>query len=112
SDLVDSIIPKMDSHGAKELNIHLFVMKMVDDCHSPEDQALFLQGLSKASGLSEKPMEDRVAYLSALDKDDVFLNILKQRTIRGYLNSEYVMKNKLVCELVRGRYDGAVKVEA
>lgn len=112
SDLVDAIIPKTDSPGAKELNIHLFVMKMVDDCHSPEDQELFLQGLSKASGLSDKPMEDRVAYLSALDKDDVFLNILKQRTIQGYLNSEYVMKNKLVYELVPGRYDGVVKVEA
>lgn len=39
-----------------------------------------------------------------------FFKILKRRTVQGYLNSEYVMKNKLIYELVPGRYDGAVKV--
>jgi hypothetical protein len=48
--------------------------------------------------------------LKALPQDDVFFNILKRRTIQGYKNSEYVMKNKLVYELVPGRYNGAFKI--
>ncbi|MFD1771914.1 gluconate 2-dehydrogenase subunit 3 family protein [Sphingobacterium suaedae] len=112
ANLVDAIIPKTDSPGAKELHIHLFVMKMVDDCHSPEDQKLFIKGLEDASPLAEKPADAVISYLNTLEKEDVFLKILKQRTVQGYLNSEYVMKNKLKYELIPGRYDGAVKVNA
>ncbi|MFD2553789.1 gluconate 2-dehydrogenase subunit 3 family protein [Sphingobacterium tabacisoli] len=110
-DLVEAIIPKTDSPGAKDLNLHLFVMKMVDDCHSPEDQEAFINGLEQARKAGLKTEAERVAYLQNL-KEDVFFNILKRRTLQGYLNSEYVMKNKLIYELVPGRYDGAVKVNA
>jgi len=110
-DLVEAIIPKTDSPGAKELNLHLFVMKMLDDCHSPEDQQAFLAGLKLAKKAELKTDSERLAYLNGLEKD-VFYEILKKRTIQGYLNSEYVMKNKLVYELVPGRYNGAVKVNA
>jgi len=37
---------------------------------------------------------------------------VKRRVIQGYLNSEYIMKNKLKYELIPGRYLGAVKLEA
>lgn len=110
AEFVEAIIPKTDTPGAKELNLHLFVMKMLDDCHSPTDQETFLKGLKDASHLSGKPATDIVAYFDTLDEDDVFFKLLKQRTVQGYLNSEYVMKNKLIYELVPGRYDGAVKV--
>lgn len=109
-DLVESIIPETDSPGAKTLNLHLFVMKMVDDCHSPEDQTAFVDGLKKSKILKGKSQQEIQHYLSALDKEDKFLSILKRRTIMGYQNSEYVMKNKIIYELVPGRYDGAVKV--
>lgn len=110
SDLVEAIIPKTDSPGAKELNLHLFVMKMLDDCHSEADQTAFLQGLVAAHKNCKSG--DAIPYLSALPEEDVFKNILKRRTVQGYLNSEYVMKNKLVYELVPARYDGAVKIDA
>jgi hypothetical protein len=109
-DLVESIIPETDSKGAKSLNLHLFVMKMVDDCHSPEDQAAFVDGLKKFKSVKGKSLEKVQHYLAALDSDDRFLSILKRRTIMGYQNSEYVMKNKIIYELVPGRYNGAVKV--
>lgn len=108
-DLVEAIIPKTDSPGAKDLNLHLFVMKMLDDCHSPEDQEAFINGLEQARKADLKTEVEREAYLQTL-KEDVFFSILKKRTLQGYLNSEYVMKNKLVYELVPVRYDGAVKV--
>lgn len=110
AELVEAIIPKTDSPGAKELNLHLFVMKMLDDCHSPADQEAFLQGLKDASEVSGKSAAEITAYLKTRGEEDVFLKLLKQHSIQGYLNSEYVMKNKLIYELVPGRYDGAVKV--
>lgn len=112
AELVEAIIPKTDSPGAKELNLHLFVMKMLDDCTSPEDQHKFTDGLKAASELKGKTLEEQQAYLKALPEDDVFFKILKRRTVQGYKNSEYVMKNKLVYELVPGRYNGAAKIDA
>lgn len=110
-DLVEAIIPQTDSPGAKALNLHLFVMKMLDDCHSPDDQEAFLKGLKLAKKANLKTESERITYLKGLE-NDLFFDILKRRTLQGYLNSEYVMKNKLIYELVPGRYDGAVKVNA
>jgi len=111
--LVEAIIPKSDSPGAKELKLHLFVMKMVDDCASPADQQFFLDGLKLAEKMRDQPIENVQRYLLDLsEKQDVFFKLLKGRTIQGYKNSEYIMKNKLVYELVPGRYNGSVKIEA
>lgn len=112
AELVEAILPETDSKGAKSLNLHLFVMKMVDDCHSAEDQAAFMDGLKKAKSVKGKSLEEVQNYLAALDSEDRFLSILKRRTIMGYQNSEYVMKNKMIYELVPPRYDGAVKVSS
>ena len=110
AELTESLIPKTDTPGAKDLNLHLFVMKMVDDCASPEEQKAFLDGLKGAETIKGKGLKDMQTYLAALPAEDVFFQLLKRRTVQGYLNSEYVMKNKLVYELVPGRYNGAMKV--
>jgi len=108
--LAEAVIPETDSPGAAILNLHFFVMKMVDDCHSEDDQAMFVKGLADAKQVAGKTQAETLAYLQQLPSGDAFLGILKRRAIQGYLNSEYVMKNKLIYELVPGRYDGAVKV--
>ena len=112
AELTEAIIPKTDTPGAKELNLHLFVMKMVDDCHSPEDIQDFIKGLEKAKTVQGKSSQEIQAYLSKLDKEDRFFSILKSRTIMGYENSMYVMTEKLVYQLVPGKYDGQVKLKA
>ncbi len=112
AELTEAILPKTDSPGAKDLNLHLFVMKMVDDCANPDDQANFLQGLQQAAKSNAKNQQEWQSYLAALPAEDAFVSILKRRTIQGYLNSEYVMKNKLIYELVPSRYNGAVKINA
>jgi hypothetical protein len=53
ADVAETIIPKTDTPGAKELNLHLFVLKMVDDCFSKKDQAAFMAGLDKLSKEAE-----------------------------------------------------------
>lgn len=109
---VDAIIPKSDTPGGVDLNLHLFVMKMVDDCTSPTDQEAFVAGLKRSRKVKDAEAEQMIAYFADLSEDDVFGRILKARTVQGYVQSEYVMTTKLVYELVPGRYNGAVKIEA
>ncbi|TJZ59937.1 gluconate 2-dehydrogenase subunit 3 family protein [Sphingobacterium olei] len=120
AEIVGSIIPESDSVGGKGLNLHLFVLKMVDDCHSEEDQHVFMRGLrawnremKNFSGstfvLADPPQ--RHSYLVTIDQDKAhplsgFFAITKRRVIQGYVNSEYVMKNEVIYELVPGRYNG------
>ncbi len=110
--LVELIIPESDSPGGKSLNLHLFVMKMVDDCASPEQQEAFLSGLKRCHKQAKQDDAQLLAYLQKASEEEEFPKILKARTLQGYLNSEYVMTNKLIYELVPGRYDGAVKINA
>jgi len=53
ADLAETIIPKTkDFIGAKDLRSHEFVLTMVDDCSSPEDQKKFTDGLKAFDKLS------------------------------------------------------------
>ncbi|RKE49377.1 gluconate 2-dehydrogenase subunit 3 family protein [Sphingobacterium detergens] len=114
ADLVDVLIPKTDTPGGKDLNLHLFVIKMVDDCESPENQEKFVSGFNKlrkqlnlANG---KETENKLANLSDKTDEKTFFEIFKSRAIQGYMNSEYVMKNKVIYKLIPGPYNGAVKI--
>lgn len=123
AEIVESIIPETDSPGGKALHLHLFVLKMIDDCHGEEDQQIFVQGIkdwdqemNRFAGTSflRADADQRLSYLMEIEKDKEhplfdFFRMTKRRAIQGYLNSEYVMKNKVVYELVPGRYDGYAK---
>ncbi|PRD49069.1 hypothetical protein C5745_03560 [Sphingobacterium haloxyli] len=124
AELVETIIPSSDTSGGKELLLHLFVLKMVDDCHSPEDQKAFTAGLASFSTyVREQTGEDfmklgvdkRVAFLASLqetENEEVkrFYAMTKRRTIQGYTNSKYVMTDLKKYELVPGRYNGYFKM--
>ncbi|MCS4225056.1 gluconate 2-dehydrogenase subunit 3 family protein [Sphingobacterium sp. BIGb0165] len=114
AELVDVLIPKTDTPGGKDLNLHLFVIKMVDDCESPENQEKFIAGFNKlrkqlnlANG---KETENTLANLADKTDEKTFFEIFKSRAIQGYMNSEYVMKNKVIYKLIPGPYNGAVKI--
>jgi len=127
AEIVETILPHGgDTMGAKDLNLHLFVLKMVDDCHSKEDQQQFLAGISNIDKLSKEKLqksfveastEERLQLLQTidnandLDKDiQKFYHITKSRTIQGFLNSKYVMTDLKQYELIPGRYNGYVRV--
>lgn len=123
-ELVETIIPSSDTPGGKELLLHFFVLKMVDDCHSPEDQEAFITGLSTFSTYSRELMgqdfmklavDKRLVFLESLkevENEEVkrFYGITKRRTIQGYTNSKYVMTDLKKYELVPGRYNGYFKM--
>jgi len=120
--LCETLVPETDSPGAKSLKLHLFVMKMVDDCYKAEDQQMFINGLEKFDAFAkekigksflEASVPEREELLKGIQKDKEkdkaihkFYQITKSKTIQGYLNSEYVMTNLVKYELVPGRYNG------
>lgn len=125
--VADTIIPETDTPGAKELNIHLFVMKMIDDCYEKEVQERFFNGLVQLDKLNEtrygksfesSSVSERLALLTDIqnkkveDKDVLFFfPLMKKLTLDGYLNSEYVMINLIKYELIPARYNGYFPVQ-
>ena len=127
AEICETLIPETDSPGAKSLNLHLFVLKMIDDCYAPVDQQKFISGLEDFTKLAKKQFDQSFIDCSAKQKESLlnnietgesypdelkhFYKILKNRTIQGYLNSKYVMTEKLIYELVPGRYNGYFPVK-
>ncbi|UCE92898.1 MAG: gluconate 2-dehydrogenase subunit 3 family protein [Flavobacteriaceae bacterium] len=121
-DITASIIPNGEIPGALELKVDEFVWVMLDDCFSKEGQEEFLKGLNsfndavtKKSGntfdkLTEK---ERLSILKSLeestpvdenDKVGQFLKTLKQLSVFGYMQSEYIMTEVMPYSLVPGKY--------
>ena len=127
AEIAETMIPKTDTSGAKELNLHLFVLKMLDDCHEPEDQIKFLKGLEEFQDNTQEQFSKSFIKLSRDERQKMlvqvennkaasaelaaFYAIMKRRTIQGYLNSQYVMTNLIKWELVPGRYNAYYPVK-
>ena len=127
-DLTETIIPKTSTPGAKDLSSHLFVLMMVDDCQSKENQQKFLKGLDQFEALSQKqsgtsfiestPIQ-KTALLTAVEgKKDIpeelstFYGMTKRLTIQHFTSSQYFLTKIQVYEMVPGRYHGCVPVKA
>lgn len=126
ADVVETIIPKTSTPGGKELKLHLFALKMLDDCHEEAEQKAFFKGLSYFQDHTEKQFGSTFSKLATAEREQVllameseetpsdaqiFFKVLKRRTIEGYLNSHYVMTNLIKWELVPGRYNGYYPVK-
>lgn len=122
--VVDTIIPATDTPGAKDLNVHLFIQKMVIDCYEKEAQANLSKGLDGLKAKAEKKhgqvfeacsTDERIALLRDMEQSDEtseseFYKLVKGLTVRGYMNSEYVMMNLTNYQAVPGHYYGCVPV--
>jgi len=127
-EIAETIIPRTDTPGAKELNLHLYVLKMLDDCYSDLEQKQFVNGIEQlkdfvhhrhAKSFNKLSITQRQNILLDLEKSKTlspelfaFYTIIKQRTIKGYLNSKYVMTSLIKYELVPGRYNGYFPVKS
>ncbi|HVW97275.1 MAG TPA: gluconate 2-dehydrogenase subunit 3 family protein [Mucilaginibacter sp.] len=133
ADVAETIIPKTDTPGAKDLNLPAFVLKMIDDCFDKKQQRDFLAGLTafrekvkKENGkdFGELDNKKREEILTTIEKDagakggrkpktkddsapdpvTVFYWGVKGQTIFAYTTSQYFMTKQIVYELVPGRY--------
>ena len=118
--VAETIIPKTTTPGAKELNLHLFVMTMVNDCYDKQSQQGFMTGLGLFADLAAKkdtkpfslwPAAQREALLLSIEQKNEypaelnrFYKITKDKTVQGYTQSKFFMTKQIVYEMVPGRY--------
>lgn len=123
-ELTETIIPATDTPGAKAIYAHLFVLKMMDDCHSGKDQEEFMKGMDlferKTRNELGKPFveagqADREKWIAALEKakdNDPALTMFYQRTrgytIEAYTSSKFYLTNVQVYKLVPGKFKGCM----
>lgn len=122
AEIAEILIPKTtDAPGSKDLNLHLFTMKMVDDCHPPDEQQKFITALRTIhkEGLfikwdeekRKKMIMDWLEDEKAPEELRVFMKITKHRVIQGFTNSKFLMSDLGQYELVPGRYNGYFPAE-
>jgi len=76
-DICETIIPKTNTPGSKDLKLHLFVMKMVDDCYKKKDQQAFLTGMGQFKDLVQKKYNKSFSSLSVAEREVVLTAIEK-----------------------------------
>jgi hypothetical protein len=122
AEVVETIIPTTDTPGGKALNLHLFVLKMVDDCHNAGEQKSFIAGLVQLDALAHERFgyefvdcnpDQRLELLVSLKPGKGLpaeliecFKLTKQRTVQGYKISEYVMTKLLPHKMIPDAYDG------
>ena len=125
--VVDTILPATDTKGAKELNVHRFVLKMIDDCYEKEVQDNFVKGLNQVNEIAKKRFGKSFEKGTAPEREEVLKSIdskensnppevlaaypvIKQLTIQGYLTTQYILQEVQGYEFVPGRFNGCVDV--
>ncbi len=123
-ELAGILIPDTGSPGASSISAHLFVLKMMDECHTKEQQQKFLKGMQQLDEAShtacghsfvEAPYKDQAALLTLTedkkmtgDELNYFYGEMKRLSIQAYTTSKYFLTNIQVYELVPGRWHGCV----
>jgi len=126
AELSETIIPKTDTPGAKDTLTHLFVLKMLDDCTTKEDQEKFVKGMTAFDKMAKKkfdqpfvkcaqPQREELLTTIINDKqvpEDVsaFYTTMKKLTVQGYMTSQYYLTNVRVYKLVPGKFYGCIPV--
>ncbi|GAB4045362.1 gluconate 2-dehydrogenase subunit 3 family protein [Spirosoma litoris] len=124
SEIVGTIIPETTTPGAKSLKVHQFAMRMIADCYGEPAQTLLKQGLPLADSTAQqtyaKPFTgcdvpqrlDVLAKMTASTDTSgkAFVDMIKQLTIQGYMNSEYYLVNVEKFNMAPGFYHGCVPV--
>lgn len=126
----ETILPKTDIPGAKDVGIGAFMAMMVTDCYDPREHAAFVAGLAKVGELSqarfgksfvEASAEERLALLNDLDKEQAahhpkkdsdepphYFRMMKELTNLGYFSSEIGCTKAVRYIEVPGRFDGDI----
>ncbi len=126
AEIVETIIPETNTPGAKSLKVHHFVMRMIKDCSGEAAQANLTQGLVLTDQLAKQvhsqafvacDVKQRTQLLTNMSQSTdlvakQFVEMVKNLTIRGYQNSEYVMVNILGYNMAPGFYHGCVPVQS
>lgn len=126
----DTILPPTKTPGAKAANVGGFMAVMVRDCYKPEDQKIFLEGITKLNDASKQRYQkdfmgldaaQRTELIRAIDAEQKqyaqtktmeqpnhYFRMIKELTLLGYFTSEPGATQALRYLPVPGKYDGNV----
>lgn len=133
-ELVDTIIPKTDTPGAKEANVASFIMDMLRDCSTKREQQSFYKGMLKLEEYSfyhyNRPFinctaGERETVLEYFEQSTVFQHgflrkmrnrffgepficRLKNLTVEGYCTSFQGATLFLAYDFVPGEYQSCI----
>jgi hypothetical protein len=124
AEIVETIIPETNTPGAKSLKVHQFVLRMINDCYGEPAQATLKQGIGQTNQVAEQvyakpfiacdgPQRTEILVQMSNSADPAvkqFVALVKNLTIRGYMNSEYYLVNVLGYKMAPGFYKGCVPV--
>ena len=132
-DISNTIIPAGELKGALELEVPDFILVMVNDCMTSENQVLFSTGLAAFPEYAKNIAGKKYDKLSSKEKEDLiqagielkptetpegekdraisyFLNTIKRLTMQGYMASEYIQTEIIPYSLIPGPYNGAALI--
>ncbi len=126
----DTILPPTKTPGAKAAEVGKFMIVMVNDCYTADDQKVFHEGIKKLNDAADKKYntsfvkltpEQRHEFLVSLDseqkdymknkkKEDPshYFRMMKELTLLGYFTSKIGCTQALRYIETPGRYDGCV----
>ena len=130
AELTETIIPKTNSFiGAKDLKSHEFMLTMIDDCASPEDQKSFTDGMNAFEDACKKKFDTSFIKFTAQQKNDLlkemeagkdnkddganFYKTVKRYTIQSFTSSKDYLLNVKKWKMVPGPvFKGCIPVSA
>jgi len=129
AELTETIIPKTNNFiGAKDLKAHEFMLTMIDDCASPEDQKLFTDGMKAFEDACKKKFNDSFAKFTPQQKSDLlkemeavkdqkdpaakFYKTTKRYTVQSFTSSKEYLLDLKKWKMVPGNdFKGCVPVQ-
>jgi predicted PolB exonuclease-like 3'-5' exonuclease len=75
AEVAETIIPKTNTPGAKDLNLPPFILKMLDDCYNKKDQQAFLAGLNDFNDMVKRKYNQSFSDLTIKDREAVLTGI-------------------------------------
>jgi len=74
-DICETIIPKTNTPGAKDLKLPAFVLKMLDDCYDKKGQEAFMKGMGEFNDLVKKKYNSSFADLDVKQREELLTGI-------------------------------------
>jgi len=129
AELAETIIPKTSNFiGAKDLESHVFILTMIDDCAAPEDQKFFSDGMKAFEDACKKKFnasfvkctpQERDEWLREMEavKDDKdiaakFYKTAKRYTVQSFTSSkEYLLEVRKWTMVPGSDFKGCVPVK-
>lgn len=128
-EIAETIIPETDTPGAKAAATGAFMALMVQDCYTPDEQKVFLDGLKTVDQIAadkyakkfiDLNKDQRKALLMEVDKENKgydkskngdkphYFRMMKELTMLGYFTSEVGATQQLTYVEVPGRWDACI----